>query len=172
MAEKFKFLHKDKRPPKRKESFGARASDKMTALMGSWGFILIFILILGIWVGLNGYYLTKYLGGKAFDPFPFILLNLFLSCLAAIQAPIILMSQNRQSETDRRRSEYDYAVNRKAEREIADMQKDLEDIKLLIRTVKKDYNLNLKTDKGVESVKRNVSDIKKEVKSLKKGLKK
>ena len=71
------------------------------------------------------------------------------------------MSQNRQSEKDRKRFEYDFAVNRKAEHEIADMQKDLEDIKGLIRTVKKDYNLNIKTDKGVESVKRHMSDVKK-----------
>jgi uncharacterized membrane protein len=66
------------------------------------------------------------------DPYPFILLNLFLSCLAAFQAPIILMSQNRTTERDRKRAEYDYAVNRKAEREIEDIQKDLEDIKKMI----------------------------------------
>ena len=63
------------------------------------------------------------------DPYPFILLNLFLSCLATFQAPVILMSQNRTTEMDRKRAEYDYAVNRKAEREIEDIQKDLEEIK-------------------------------------------
>ena len=133
----------------------------MTYWMGSWTFIIIFVAVLAIWIGLNGYYLTLYLGGKAFDPFPFILLNLFLSCLAAIQAPVILMSGNRAADHDRRRFEYDYSVNRKAEHEIADMQKDLEVIKDLIRTVKADYDLNVKTDRGVESVKRHMFDMKK-----------
>ena len=71
------------------------------------------------------------------DPYPFILLNLFLSCLATFQAPIILMSQNRQTERDRATAKYDYAVNRKAEREIQDMQKDLDEIKRMIRKLGK-----------------------------------
>ena len=79
-------------------------------------------------MGLNTYLV---LIGK-WDPYPFILLNLFLSCLATFQAPVILMSQNRSAERDRTRAEYDYLINRKAEREIEDMQKDLEEIKKLI----------------------------------------
>ena len=71
----------------------------------------------------NAYYLRNYLNKQAFDPYPFILLNLVLSCLAAIQAPIIMMSQNRQAQKDRIRAEYDYAVNRKAEREIQQIRK-------------------------------------------------
>ena len=71
------------------------------------------------------------------DPWPFIILNLTLSCLAALQAPIILMSQNRQAERDRINAKYDYHVNRKAEREVQDMQKDLDDIKLYLMSLRK-----------------------------------
>ena len=81
----------------------------------------------------NGYFLIRYVEGGPFDPFPFILLNLVLSCLAAIQAPIILMSQNRQSERDRAKAERDYMVNRKAEREVENIQRDLDEIKRLIK---------------------------------------
>lgn len=110
-----------------------KASDKLTFVMGSWPFIIIFLIYIFLWLFLNGFFLINYLSGKPFDPFPFILLNLTLSCLAALQAPIILMSQNRQMEKDRISAKYDYAVNRKAEREIEDMQKDLEKIKRLIK---------------------------------------
>jgi len=110
------------------KTLGQKAADKLTAGMGSWTFIIFFLIVLIAWVFLNGYYLTKYLGGDPFDPFPFILLNLFLSMLAAIQAPIILMSQNREAQKDRQRAEYDYAVNRKAEREIQEIQKQLNKI--------------------------------------------
>lgn len=109
-------------------TFGQKAADKLTAGMGSWMFILIFILVLIVWVAVNGYYIEKYLNEEPFDPFPFILLNLFLSCLAAIQAPIILMSQNRQSQKDRVKAEYDYNINKKAEIEIRDIKKQLERI--------------------------------------------
>ncbi|MBU0469914.1 MAG: DUF1003 domain-containing protein [Nanoarchaeota archaeon] len=78
-----------------------------------------------IWILINSWFLMK----KPFDPYPFILLNLLLSCLAAIQAPVILMSQNRQAERDRINARYDYLVNRKAEREIQGIQKDLDQIK-------------------------------------------
>jgi uncharacterized membrane protein len=78
-----------------------------------------------VWIVANGSWI---LFGKTWDPFPFILLNLALSCLAAIQAPIILMSQNREAQKDRQRSEYDYAVNRKAEREIQEIKKIIEKI--------------------------------------------
>ena len=108
-----------------------RASDGLTKWMGSWVFILFFAVYILVWMGLNMYGLSQ-----QWDPYPFILLNLTLSCLAALQAPIILMSQNRSAQRDRVRSEYDYAVNRKAEREIQDMQKDLEKIKRMISEIK------------------------------------
>ena len=117
---------------KSKLTLGQRAADSLSIWAGSWIFIGLFILTLIIWVWINVYYLVT----KPFDPFPFILLNLFLSMLAAIQAPVILMSQNRANERDRMRAEYDYAVNRKAEKEIRGIQKDLEMIKTSLKIKK------------------------------------
>ena len=97
-------------------STGQRAADAMARFGGSWAFILLFMLILVAWVVLNSAILIQY--DRAFDPYPYILLNLFLSMLASIQAPIILMSQNRQAEIDRQQAEHDYEVNLKAELEI------------------------------------------------------
>jgi len=99
-----------------KTTLGQRAADAVATFGGSWTFITIFVAILLVWVGLNSFILVKY--DKIFDPYPYILLNLFLSMLAAIQAPIILMSQNRQGEKDRLNAEHDYEVNLKAELEI------------------------------------------------------
>lgn len=104
-------------------SFGQKSADKLTSWMGSWTFIFLFITFMVIWVFLNVYAWIS-----SWDPYPFILLNLFLSCLAAIQAPIILMSQNRENQKDRIRSEYDYSVNRRAEREIQEIKKQLDRI--------------------------------------------
>lgn len=95
-------------------SFGGRVSDALAKFGGSWTFIILFIVIIVAWMSIN----AAILGGANFDPFPFILLNLVLSCLAAFQAPIILMSQNRQEVKDRMRAENDYQVNLKAELEI------------------------------------------------------
>jgi uncharacterized membrane protein len=95
-------------------TLGGKMADKLASFGGSWPFIIIFASILLIWVGLNSFLLLK----KPFDPYPFILLNLVLSCLAAIQAPVIMMSQNRQESKDRLRSQHDYRVNLKAELEI------------------------------------------------------
>lgn len=99
-----------------KTTLGQRAADAVATFGGSWTFITIFAAVLIVWVGLNSFILVKY--DKTFDPYPYILLNLFLSMLAAIQAPIILMSQNRQAEKDRLNAEHDYEVNLKAELEI------------------------------------------------------
>ena len=99
-----------------KTTFGQRAADAVATFGGSWTFIAIFAATLAAWVGLNSFILVQY--DKIFDPYPYILLNLFLSMLAAIQAPIILMSQNRQAEKDRLNAEHDYEVNLKAEIEI------------------------------------------------------
>jgi uncharacterized membrane protein len=95
-------------------SFGGRVSDLLAKFGGSWTFILIFVAIIIVWMTIN----AAIIGGANFDPFPFILLNLVLSCLAALQAPVILMSQNRQELKDRMRAENDYQVNLKAELEI------------------------------------------------------
>jgi uncharacterized membrane protein len=95
---------------------GQRAADAVAKFGGSWTFIILFGVVLVCWVVLNTFILANY--KQAFDPYPYILLNLFLSMLASIQAPIILMSQNRQSELDRKNAEHDYEVNLKAELEI------------------------------------------------------
>jgi uncharacterized membrane protein len=95
-------------------TFGQRMADKIASFGGSWNFIIIFFSFILLWIMINIWVLLK----KPFDPFPFILLNLILSCLASIQAPIIMMSQNRQEQKDRQRSEHDYKVNLKAELEI------------------------------------------------------
>lgn len=95
-------------------TLGETLADKIAVFGGSWKFILVFGSVLFIWIIVN----TAVLLWKPFDPYPFILLNLILSCLAAIQAPVIMMSQNRQEAKDRLRSEHDYRVNLKAELEI------------------------------------------------------
>ena len=111
---------------------GQRAADWVTKWVGSWTFIILLFIFMGLWIWANIYMVIF-----RWDPYPFILFNLVLSCLAAIQAPIILMSQNRQTERDRIKAEQDYRVNRKAELEIEDMQKDLETIKQMIRELRK-----------------------------------
>jgi uncharacterized membrane protein len=98
----------------KKLTFGEALADKIADFGGSWKFILIFVGVLMVWIGINSLVLLY----KPFDPYPFILLNLVLSCLAALQAPLIMMSQNRQEAKDRLRSENDYRVNLKAELEI------------------------------------------------------
>jgi uncharacterized membrane protein len=95
-------------------TFGQKLADKVAAFGGSWTFIITFFSFILIWMIINIWFLAT----RPFDPFPFILLNLILSCLAAIQAPIIMMSQNRQEQKDRQRSEHDYKINLKAELEI------------------------------------------------------
>lgn len=95
-------------------TLGQKVADHIATFGGSWTFIIIFFAFLALWMAVNVWILAT----RPFDPYPFILLNLILSCLAAIQAPIIMMSQNRQEEKDRRRSEHDYKVNLKAEIEI------------------------------------------------------
>ncbi|MBI1373247.1 MAG: DUF1003 domain-containing protein [Phycisphaera sp.] len=95
-------------------TFGERLSDRMASFGGSWAFIIVFACVMLAWITLNSVTLLS----RPFDPFPYILLNLVLSCLAAIQAPVIMMSQNRQEAKDRLRSQHDYQVNLKAELEI------------------------------------------------------
>ncbi|HQV65316.1 MAG TPA: DUF1003 domain-containing protein [Saprospiraceae bacterium] len=95
-------------------TFGQRLADKVATFGGSWAFIITFFTFILIWMIINIWFLAT----SPFDPYPFILLNLILSCLAAIQAPIIMMSQNRQEQKDRQRGEHDYKINLKAELEI------------------------------------------------------
>lgn len=102
---------------------GQKAADTLASGVGSWFFIIAFISMLMIWIIINSFVLKK-----SFDPYPFILLNLMLSCLAAIQAPIIMMSQNRQASKDREQSENDYRVNLKTEIIIEDMHYKLDRI--------------------------------------------
>ena len=116
-----------------KRTLGQRAADAVTTYCGSWKFIFLLFMFMGFWIGLNMYLMDT----QRWDPYPFILLNFVLSCLAAVQAPIILMSQNRAAERDRAKAERDYAVNRKAEREVENMQADLDEIKALIRDLAK-----------------------------------
>ena len=101
---------------KRKDTLGQRAADAIARFAGSWAFIFSFTGGLVLWMVVNAV-----LASRAFDPYPFILLNLVLSCVAAIQAPLIMMSQNRQEEKDRRRAENDYKVNLKTEIMIEDL---------------------------------------------------
>ena len=106
------------------KTLGERMADKVAEFGGSWTFIILFGLFLVTWALLN-----IALAMRAFDPYPFIFLNLLLSMLAAIQAPIIMMSQNRQAKVDRENAEHDYAVNLKAELEILDLHEKLDEMR-------------------------------------------
>jgi uncharacterized membrane protein len=126
----------ERRPVSRSEAeldddatFGQVAADAVARFGGSWTFIGLFALVLVSWVLLNSWLLLRG-GGKPFDPFPYILLNLFLSMLASIQAPVILMSQNRQGEKDRRTAQNDYEVNLKAELEIMALHEKMDAFKV------------------------------------------
>jgi len=108
-------------------TFGQRMADRVASFGGSWLFISIFMAVMVIWILLNSFILIKFNG--SFDPYPYILLNLALSMLAAIQAPIILMSQNRQAYKDRLSAEHDYEVNLKAELEIIGLHEKLDSLR-------------------------------------------
>lgn len=113
---------------KSKRTFGQRAADWVTKWAGSWYFIISFFIFIILWMSAN-----VLMWINQWDPYPFILLNLVLSCLAAVQAPIILMSQNRAAQRDRLRAEFDYRINKKAEQEIRE-----------IRRILKNYLVNKK----------------------------
>lgn len=110
-----------------RRTFGERIADRVATFGGSWTFIFIFGGVLLAWVVLNSFVLTR--RDEAFDPYPYILLNLFLSMLAAVQAPIIMMSQNRQAAKDRLQAEHDYEVNLKAELEICSLHDKLDELR-------------------------------------------
>jgi uncharacterized membrane protein len=106
-------------------TFGERVADEVARFGGSWTFLIIFALVLAAWVVLNTFMLVR----NAFDPYPYILLNLFLSMLASVQAPVIMMSQNRQAARDRLDAAHDYQVNLKAELEIREIQEKLDELR-------------------------------------------
>lgn len=110
----------------RARTFGERLSDRIASFGGSWTFIIMFASVIFLWINVNVYLLTK-----PFDPYPFILLNLVLSCVAAMQAPVIMMSQNRQQVNDRLRAEQDYRVNLKAELEIRALNEKIDHVLLV-----------------------------------------
>ena len=103
-------------------TFGQKLADKVAEFGGSWGFIIFFMTFLVAWILLNVFWLSHH----GFDPYPFILLNLILSCIAAIQAPVIMMSQNRQEEKDRDRAKKDYKINLKSELEIRELHEKID----------------------------------------------
>jgi uncharacterized membrane protein len=105
-----------------RQTLGQRVADRVSAFGGSWSFILLFGLMMAVWVVLNSIVLLR----RAFDPYPYIFLNLVLSMVAAIQAPVIMMSQNRQTTKDRLKSDLDYEVNLKAELEVAALHKKID----------------------------------------------
>jgi uncharacterized membrane protein len=111
----------------KKLTFGQRLADRVATFGGSWTFIIIFAAVLLAWVLLNTLILAKH--SNSFDPYPYILLNLFLSMLAAVQAPVILMSQNRQGVKDRLAAEHDYEVNFKAELEILSLHEKIDGLR-------------------------------------------
>jgi len=106
-------------------TMGEKVADGVARFGGSWTFLFIFAGVLGVWVIANSYVLLS----KPFDPYPFILLNLFLSMIAAVQAPVIMMSQNRQAARDRMDAGHDYEVNLKAELEIRQLQEKLDELR-------------------------------------------
>jgi uncharacterized membrane protein len=135
-------VHNLLNPPLEILSQGQRISDKVARFGGSWKFIILFGIILTIWIIFN----VIAMGNYKFDPYPFILMNLILSCIAALQAPVIMMSQNRQEEKDRMRSENDYLINLKAEMQIRSMHQKMdllleEQIKTLFDTQGKQFTL-------------------------------
>lgn len=109
-------------PPKELLSQGQRISDKVARFGGSWAFIISFGIVLFVWILFN----TLAPSRDSFDPFPFILMNLILSCIAALQAPVIMMSQNRQEEKDRQRAENDYLINLKSEIEVRNLHRKID----------------------------------------------
>jgi uncharacterized membrane protein len=106
-------------------TFGERIADRVASFGGSWTFIFLFLTILVIWMIVNTFVLAR----QAFDPYPYILLNLLLSCIAALQAPVIMMSQNRMAEKDRVQAKHDYEVNIKAELEILQLQEKINELR-------------------------------------------
>ena len=129
-------------PPEEILTQGQKISDKVAQFGGSWKFIILFMIILTVWIIYN----VVAPQGANFDPYPFILMNLILSCIAALQAPVIMMSQNRKEEQDRKRSENDYMINLKAEMQIRSLHQKIdllleEQIKTLFESQAKQFEM-------------------------------
>ena len=122
MAEEKLIIESLRNPPGDILTRGQRISDRVARFGGSWSFIISFLVVLLAWILFN----TMAVAGNEFDPYPFILMNLILSCIAALQAPIIMMSQNRQEEKDRQRAENDYLSNLKAELEVRSLHQKMD----------------------------------------------
>ena len=140
-------------PPQETLNRGQKLSDKVARFGGSWKFIISFGVVLFLWIIFN----SIVIGRAKFDPYPFILMNLILSCIAALQAPIIMMSQNRQEEKDRRRSENDYLINLKAEIEIRSLHQKLdvlleEQLKTLFDSQAKQFNFLIKIEEKLDKM--------------------
>ena len=145
-------IHNLTNPPEEILTRGQKISDKVARFGGSWKFIIYFGVVLTLWIIFNTIVVLRY----RFDPYPYILMNLILSCIAALQAPVIMMSQNRQEEKDRMRSENDYLINLKAEMQIRSLHQKVdllleEQIKTLFETQERQLMLlkemNQKLDK-------------------------
>ena len=141
-------------PPKDILSPGQKVSDKVARFGGSWKFIILFIIFFATWIVIN----IIVLSSVPFDPYPFILMNLILSLIAALQAPVILMSQNRHAEKDRMRDENDYLINLKAEMEIRSLHQKMnllleEQIKTLFDTQAKQFTLLEKIIEKLNNIK-------------------
>jgi uncharacterized membrane protein len=141
-------------PPKEFLTRGQKISDRVARFGGSWGFIILFFVLLVIWILFNSYGP----GSDKFDPYPFILMNLILSCIAALQAPIIMMSQNRQEEKDRKRNENDYLINLKAELELRSLHQKIdvlleEQIKVLFESQAKQLTILKNIEKRLPDLK-------------------
>ncbi|MFN8429886.1 MAG: DUF1003 domain-containing protein [Spirosomataceae bacterium] len=138
-------------PPKELLTQGQKISDKVARFGGSWSFIISFFFLLILWIAYN----SLAPRGENFDPYPFILMNLILSCIAALQAPIIMMSQNRQEEKDRKRAENDYLINLKAELEIRALNQKIdllleEQIKVLFESQAKQLDILSSIEKKIK----------------------
>lgn len=145
-------IHNLLHPPLEIVTPGQRVSDKVARFGGSWKFIITFFMVLMLWILFN----VLAIGHFKFDPYPFILLNLLLSCIAALQAPVIMMSQNRLEEKDRKRNENDYLINLKAEMQIRSLNQKLdvlleEQIKTLFETQEKQFELLKEINRKINS---------------------
>lgn len=134
-------------------SFGQKVADKVADFGGSWTFIISFIIFITVWIALNVFWLVN----KQFDPYPFILLNLILSTLAALQAPVIMMSQNRQEDKDRERAKQDYMVNLKAELEIEMLHEKIDH--LIINQQQEMIEIHKTQSKILDNILKHVEDI-------------
>ncbi len=141
--------------PEEKLTTGQRISDKVARFGGSWAFIISFFIILIIWILFNTLTPVK----DNFDPYPFILMNLILSCIAALQAPIIMMSQNRQEEKDRKRSENDYLINLKSELEVRGLHQKVD--LLLEEQIKTLFESQAKQLEILKSIEKKIDDLSK-----------